>query len=213
MTERALGEVPAVEELRNLTAQIKAYESEISQCKLYLANEDRFNAEMARELQLLEWQQARVDRLKSRRGEEGEANLNKWHDMLAAAKQRMLVVKNQAAIETLLRLQRELNDLNGTGQHTAVTMAACNAAVTEVMTDTEQEHKTSLACDGCDYTVVANDSDELDGTPCPRCRTGILTEVNSEDSDTIAYSAGLDEELDDLDGSITGDDSSSDSEE
>lgn len=161
----------ATEELRELTALSKAYESEISACLTYLANEDRWRNELEREELKLKWQQERVDRLRARHGEDGEANLQHWRDKLADIKQRLIIVRNQAAVERLLRLQRELDELSSVNAPgPAPVMAACDHA----------DHQATYECDGCSHRLTTDDG-ELEGTPCPKCQTGVLSDVTSEE--------------------------------
>lgn len=197
VTGKVMGYMPAAEKLRELTSLKKAYEAEVSACLSYLHNTDRWQTELAREEQLLQWQQERVDRLKRRHGEEGEAHLFEMQTRLADVTKQLVMAQNQAKIEAMLRLAREIDELNGTAgalraAATANTStAACDAATGEPEAEVE-EVTLRLVCDGCGHVEFG--SEDVADTPCPKCDGGILTDPgNSDDVEPVVNDDGDEE--------------------
>lgn len=193
----------AVERLRELTALQGSYKAEISACLSYLNNHDRWVADLERELKILEWQQRRVDMLRQRYGPEGEAHLADMQSRLAQVSHELAHVKNQAQIETMLRLAREIDALNGTAAAMAAaakpTMAACDAAdKSDQGADVEgvsepEEILMQLVCDACGHRTMG--SEDLIDTACSACKGGIL--VDPENSDDIDFDEPSDEDTPD----------------
>lgn len=99
------------EELREMQCLLKAYESEINIRLVYLHNEERWANELAREMQKLKWQQEKVDRLMAYR-QSGEEQLIAIYDRMATCKKKLIELRNKAAIEKLLKLQAQLDELS-----------------------------------------------------------------------------------------------------
>ena len=101
----------AASELREIQQVIDGLESEIRFRRLMMDNDSRYKSDLDRETKRLAQQQQKVDRLLSYRGLDAEEQLNAYHDRIVELRQRAIVIKYQAAIERLLRLQDQVNGL------------------------------------------------------------------------------------------------------
>lgn len=125
------------EQIKELSMLIRAKESEISRRKLYLANPERYNAELAAETKKLEYQQAHVDRLRAIY-EDGEEGVHRYYLEIEELKQRVKLLKNEDTIERFLKVQAQFNALTAEEQARLAGQIAQseehNAAMEEIAT-------------------------------------------------------------------------------
>ena len=99
------------EEIREVRALIVAWKAHTSHVRQVLDNPDRTQKELEREEKKLADQQAKVDRLKRYR-DDGYPIMAEYSAKIEAGEKKLLELLNKRAIERLLELSHELDELN-----------------------------------------------------------------------------------------------------
>lgn len=103
------------EEIREVSALIKAKESEISRRQIYLANTSRYEAELKAEELKLKYQQERVDRLRAIK-EDGEEGVHRYYLEIEDLRRKLKLLKNKDAVDRFLKVQAQFNKLTADEQ-------------------------------------------------------------------------------------------------
>lgn len=100
------------EQLKEVLTLIEALKSEISITTVYVENEERWLAELAREEEKLERQKERVQRLRTRR-EHGVELISFHEERILQLKSEAAALRNAVKVEKMRELFKQANALEG----------------------------------------------------------------------------------------------------